>query len=197
MTAEQFNTFWSSNFADTIPIPHYFKHAYADRWFRIHSLPASKRYADNKQEWKILLDRQNTIITDLLGNNSSFILVTGDYHSEDSTEMYPLAEVKSIAPIPFISLTPIDLNKVSPGEYDIGQFYKPMFSEQIWQAKKFDKILEDIAEDRLTVFFLSMDKELIIAPYDGGIDLILKDTETRNIYCQKYKDWLSARQDGF
>ena len=51
MTSEQFNTYWALNFADSIPIPHYFRHDYSDRWFRIHSLPGSKRYADNEEEW--------------------------------------------------------------------------------------------------------------------------------------------------
>jgi len=41
-----------------------------------------------------------------------------------------------------------------------------------------------------------VDKKIIIAPYDGGVDLILKDIETRNIYKQKYSDWLSQREDG-
>ncbi|MDJ1503014.1 DUF3885 domain-containing protein [Xanthocytophaga agilis] len=67
MTKEQFTIFWSSTFPDTLPISHYFKYDYSDRWFRIHSLPESKRYADNEEEWNILLHRQNTIISDLLG----------------------------------------------------------------------------------------------------------------------------------
>ena len=71
-----------------------------------------------------------------------------------------------------------------------------MFSEQIWQSNKFDSILKDIADDQLRAFFISEEKKLIIAPYDGGVDLILKDTETRNIYKRKYSDWLSQREDG-
>ena len=196
MTSEQFNTFWALNFTDPIPMQHYFRHDYPDRWFRIHSLPGSKRYADNEEEWNILLDRQNKIITDLLGNASNFILVTGGYSSEGSIELHPIEEVNSIAKIPFVLLDPIDLNKLSPDEYEIGQFYKPMFSEQIWQSNKFDSILKDIADDQLRAFFISVDKKNIIAPYDGGVDLILKDTETRNIYKQKYSDWLSQREDG-
>jgi hypothetical protein len=196
MTSEQFNTFWALNFADTIPIQHYFKRDYSDRWFRIHSLPKSKRYADNEGEWNILLDRQNKIITDLLGNTSNFILVTGGYSSQDSKELHPIEEVNSIAKIPFVLLDPIDLNKMSPDEYEAGQFYKPMFSEQIWQPDKFDSILKDIANDQLRAFFISVDEKLIIAPYDGGVDFILKDTETRNMYKQKYSDWLSLREDG-
>ena len=72
MTSEQFNTYWALNFADSIPIPHYFRQDYSDRWFRIHSLPGSKRYADNEEEWNILLDRQNKIITDLFRKRFKF-----------------------------------------------------------------------------------------------------------------------------
>ena len=196
MTSEQFYTFWALNFSDTIPIQHYFRRDYPDRWFRIHSLPESKRYADNEEEWNILLGRQNKIITDLVGSDSNFILVTGGYSSEGSIELHPIEEVNSITKIPFVLLDPIDLNKLSPNEYEIGQFYKPMFSEQIWQSNKFDSILKDIADDQLKAFFISVDKKLIIAPYDGGVDVILNDTETRNIYKQKYSDWLPQRQDG-
>ena len=110
--------------------------------------------------------------------------------------MHPIEEVNSITKIPFVLLDPIDLNKLSPDEYEIGQFYKPMISEQIWQPNKFDSILKDIADDQLRAFFISMDKNLVIAPYDGGVDFILKDTDTRNIYKRKYHDWLSKREDG-
>lgn len=71
-----------------------------------------------------------------------------------------------------------------------------MFSEQNWHPHKFDNLLKDIAEDNLRAFFVSVYKELIIAPYDGGVDFILKDTKTRDFYKQKYISWLSIRQDG-
>ncbi len=196
MTKEQFNTFWSSTYPGTIPISHYFKHDYADRWFRIHSLPESKRYAETEEEWEMLLHRQNTIITDLLGN-SNFLLVTGDYSWDDHTELHPLDEIKSIAEIPFVLLDPIDLHKLRPEEYEPKQFYTPQFSEQTWQATKFDNLLKDIAKDRVRAFFISRENNCIVAPYDGGIDIVLKDIETRTNYEAKYKDWLSAREDGF
>lgn len=196
MTTEQFNKFWTSSYPDTILIQHHFRHLFTDRWFRIHSLPESKRYAENESEWKILLSRQNGIISDLLTDKSDFLLVTGGYTSEDCIEMYPIDEVNSIKKFPFVYLAPIDLNKVNPDEFDKGQFYTPMFSEQNWQPHKFDNLLKDIAEDSLRAFFISVDNELIIAPYDGGIDFILKDTSTRDFYKKKYSSWLSAREDG-
>ena len=196
MTAEQFNNFWKSTYPNTTLIQHHFRHNFADRWFRIHSLPESKRYAEDDNEWNILLDRQNKIISDLLNGDSNFLLVTGEHTSEGYIELHSIDDVDSIKKFAFISLDPIDLNKINPVEYDQNQFYKPMFSEQNWKEKKFDYLLKDIAEDNLTAFFISIDKQLIIAPYDGGVDFILKDTETRDFYKQKYSDWLSRRRDG-
>jgi hypothetical protein len=48
----------------------------------------------------------------------------------------------------------------------------------------------------LRAFFVSVNKKLVIASYDGGIDFILKDIETRDFYKQKNNGWLSSRQDG-
>jgi hypothetical protein len=91
MTAEEFKVYWGSNYHETVPISHYFRHDYSDRWFRIHSLPQSKRYAENDQEWSILLHRQNQIVTDLIGENSNFLLVTGEHTMEGYRELHPLA----------------------------------------------------------------------------------------------------------
>src|SRR5687767_11747123 len=105
MTAKEFETFWSSTYSETIPISHYLRHDYADRWFRIHSLPESKRYAESEEEWQILLDRQNTIITDLLGGGEKFLLVIGDSEMEGYIELHPITEVKSIKNISFSFLS--------------------------------------------------------------------------------------------
>jgi hypothetical protein len=115
--------------------------------------------------------------------------------TEGYTELHPLAEVVSIAQIPFILLDKVNLNELSPDEYDPGSFYQPMFSEQIWVPQKFDNILTDIACDSLRAFFVSIEKELMIAPYNGGVDFILKNSETRDYYKGKYSSWHSHRLD--
>ncbi|HZI52450.1 MAG TPA: hypothetical protein VFD56_02050, partial [Chitinophagaceae bacterium] len=132
----------------------------------------------------------------LLGVSSNVLLVTGNHSSEGYMELHPLEEVDSISEVAFVSLDPIDLNKLSPVEYEVGQVYTTMFSEQIWQPKKFDSVLKDIANDKLRAFFISIKDNCIVAPYDGGIDFILKDEETKKAYKEKYKEWLSPRQDG-
>src|SRR5574337_1072614 len=87
MDARQFANFWSQKYPGTIPVQHLFKHRYPERWFRIHSLPESKRYPETEQEWQILLDRQNSIIADLFGKNSRVVLVTGEYHLVEGIEL--------------------------------------------------------------------------------------------------------------
>jgi hypothetical protein len=36
----------------------------------------------------------------------------------------------------------------------------------------------------------------LIAPYDGGVDVILKDLHSCSVFKKKFKDWLSKREDG-
>jgi hypothetical protein len=124
------------------------------------------------------------------------LILTGDYHYDGHTELHPIEEVNSIKRFSFNKLENIDLNKLWPDEYDNGHVFRPMFCDSIWSPCKFDDVLRDIAVDSVRVFFLSVDKDVVIIPYDGGVDLILKDKETRDKYKSKYGDWLSKRDDG-
>ena len=113
MTKEQFEIFWTSNYPGTLPIPNSVN-IDPERWFRIHSLPGSKRYADTVEEWDILLSRQNEIITDLLGNNAPILFLRGDHSFDGSTELHPLNSVNSVFDFQLISLPAIDLYKMAP-----------------------------------------------------------------------------------
>ena len=44
--------------------------------------------------------------------------------------------------------------------------------------------------------FVSLSKKCVIAPYDGGVDVIVDSTEKRDRLKAKYVDWLSDREDG-
>jgi hypothetical protein len=198
MTVEEFKIFWESTYPDTVPIGHYFKYDYHDRWFRIHSLPDSRRYPEDEGDWEILLNRQNTILTDLLTNKLPILIVTGDHTPpEGYIELQPIEDVKSIKPLKFTRLEPIDLHLLSQDKYEKGQTYTPMFTKEIWHYDRFNEILKDVAEWNLEAFFISIDNNCIAVPYDGGMDIILKDSQTRDLYKAKYKQWLSPREDGF
>jgi len=195
MTKEEFKTFWTLTYPDTIPISYSFKKKYSERWFRIHSLPDSKRYAESENEWGILLERQNQIITDVFGENEKILLVTGEYNWDESAT-FNTDEEAVFKPFDFIHLDNIDLFHFKSEEYDKGDFYKPAFAETIWNSNQHDKLLKEIANDNLKAFFISIDKSVIVAPYDGGIDFVFKNIQTKDFYKKQYTNWLSERVDG-
>lgn len=196
MTARDFNDFWVSIYPDTVPIPYTLKHRYPNRWFRIHSLPESKRYAETQEEWTILLDRQNEIITDVLGHSSKVLLVTNRYCWAGDNKIEEEADTQGFARFNSTPLDAIDLHQLYPDDYDEGQTILPAFSEQVWQPRIYDELLKVIAQDEARAFFVSKINECLVAPYDGGIDFVLRDEATKNKYRHKYMNWLSTRTDG-
>jgi hypothetical protein len=195
MTPEDFKIFWTLNYPETVPISYLFKNVYARRWFRIHSLPDSKRFAHNDKEWSVLLNRQNEIFTDLFGADSKIILVTGEYNWGERN-IHIIDEEEVFKNYDFLRLDNIDLYKLNSDDYDEGEIYRPAFAETVWFPNQHDKLLIEIANDKTRAFFVSFDKNVVAAPYDGGVDFILKDSMTRDIYKIKYKEWLSIREDG-
>ena len=196
MTKEDFQELWTLNYPNTVPISYLFKHDYSDRWFRIHSLPESKRYADNDTEWEILLSRQNEIITDLFGLDTPILLVTGEYNWGDQRTIHITEEEEIFKPFAFIRLDNIDLFKIDSEQYDEPDIYRPAFTRTVWKPNYHDNILREIATDKIRAFFVSFDKKVIVAPYDGGVDFVLKDSLTKENYKNKYRQWLSEREDG-
>ncbi len=195
MTSKEFLFFWTTHYPKTIPLAHYFKHIYTERWFRIHSLPESKRYAETEEEWIILLERHNTLISDLIGANLELLLVTGEISLDGS---YPIPECVTnqlFSNFQFTGVSPINLHKWSPEEYNKDTIYIPLVTKLKWTYNNFNALLKAVAEDKMRFFFIEPSKPLIIAPYDGGVDIVLPNEELKNKYKEKYKDWLSFRQD--
>jgi hypothetical protein len=163
-----------------------------DRWFRIHSLPDSKRYADSDDEYKIILDRQNQLIDDLIGEEIevaiSFGLYSNDIANDNYKELTDFGEFQKV-------LT-IDLKKERPEEYEDEMYFEIFVKTEKWKKDGRNEMLKAIADDAIRAMFVSYSKKCVIAPYDGGVDIIVDSTEKRDRLKAKYKDWLSDREDG-
>ncbi|MDJ0367636.1 hypothetical protein QMK33_21020 [Hymenobacter sp. H14-R3] len=194
MTAAQFDTFWRTTYPETGPISHLFKHVYPDRWFRIHSLPELQRYATSEAEQVIVLNRQNYLLNNLLGNNAEILLVTGEYAYDGV--VFPTEDTSVLSDLLFTATERIDLHRLNPGEHKPGEYYQPRFSEQIWKMKGFNPLLKEIADGRTSAFFISQRTACLLAPYDGGVDVVLKDEATRDFYRKAYQAWLSPLRSG-
>jgi hypothetical protein len=197
MTTKQFQEFWVKNYPKTPPINHLFKHYLKERWLRIHSLPEAKRYAETPEEWAILLERQNTIFADLMPQNTKICIVSGIYSNENKVfEKDIFDSLPYHKTLNFKALEPLDMHKLSGDWHDKGIKFTPCFAEEIYEPNKFDSILTSIANDEWRLFFIDPKSRSIIAPYDGGVDIVFIDITTLTIYREKYKNWLSKRDDG-
>ncbi|MBK8804028.1 MAG: hypothetical protein IPN71_18625 [Fibrobacteres bacterium] len=194
--AESFKELWSLAFPNTPPINHLLKHLIPEKWLRIHSLPESKRYAENAEEFEIILSRQNEVATDILGESANIYIVTGEFHWDNQSDNAPQYD-DILKKYDLCDLDAIDLFRLDPNEYEENQTFTPAIGTVIWEPHKHDELLLEVAKDRSHAFFVSFDKQSIFAPYDGGADFIVKDEITRDYYKNKYKMYLSAREDGY
>ncbi|MFI5613828.1 hypothetical protein [Amycolatopsis sp. NPDC051903] len=62
--------------AGVFPMADTLKLAYPDRWVRFHSLPESKRYAENEGEYDIVLRRYNSVLDELFRGQEVRIVTT-------------------------------------------------------------------------------------------------------------------------
>jgi hypothetical protein len=177
MTAEEFRAFWSRSYPGVDPIGYQFRYRMPERWLRIHSLPGSRRYAESVDEWTELLHRQNRVFDDLIGETSTVRIV----------------------------INYIDIRNPLFDEYaftDIGTFvdmdaetvFQSFLISTEWRTGSLNPMLRMIANDEMRAFVIGPD--CIVAPYDGGMDLILSDSEERDRWKLVYQPWLSAREDG-
>lgn len=191
-----FNELWSLAFPNALPISHLLKHLLPEKWFRIHSLPGSKRYAENTQEFETILSRQNEVATDILGKSANIYIVSGEFHWKNQSSNTPQYD-DTLKRYNLCALDAINLFRLDPNEYEENQTFTPAIATIIWEPHKHDDLLLEVAKDRSRAFFVSFDKQSIFAPYDGGADFIVKDEISRDYYKQKYKMYLSAREDGY
>lgn len=203
MTADQFEAFWQQTYPGTVPLAYRLRTAYPDRWLRIHSLPDAQRYAQTPAEWQMLLARQNTLLAEVLRVEEQVVLVTGEYEycPPGETSSWQFSVPDCLRHLVFTQLRPIELSRLAPDpqvpeNYEPGDVYRPLMTALVWHPHTWDLLLRAIAEDELRAFFVSFSPPCLIAPYDGGMDLIFPDQPTRDHYRTTYQAWVSARADG-
>lgn len=144
-----------------------------------------------------LLARQNNIIDDCLKDSSSIFIVSGNFFIGDSE--VPNYDQVSILHYDFTVGSRINLHATDPKYFDDGedndQFFIPMFIETLWNPNLHNDLLIKIANDETRAFFISFEKKVIIAPYDGGLDLIIEDPLLKDEIKKKYNELLSKRVD--
>lgn len=199
LQAEEIQHLWSKSFGDCPPVSYLFKHQLKNRWFRIHSLPESKRYAENDSEKSELLERQNKLLLDVIGNSTGCFLIGGNY--ADSPLEENLKSCPALANFHFQEFVRLlkedfDSSDVEPDDEPI--YLSLFFTPYKFKSNDLNEVLLCVANWKIVNFFVvNFERQRIFAPYDGGVDVILKDSQERDEFKSKYKNWLSNHPEGF
>jgi len=201
ITQKCFQDFWKSKYGEIPPLSHILREFFTNKWFRIHSLPDSKRYAENDVEMQIILNRQNILISDLFGSHKAYLLLF--YTISKKPESARINQISNV-----IMLNNIRLDIALPEYYDYECYFVSGFVNKIWEATSIDTCLEKIANYEMITSFdacecyfshiliIDISRNRIIAPYDGGVDIFLNTQCERDFFKSKYKDWLSTHECG-
>jgi hypothetical protein len=185
---------WNKWFPKCEPIAHHLRAAFIERWVRFHSLPESKRYPADEQEFAAVLGRHNRIIENLADPGEVVVLLTTGY--SESSDPVRLDEAFSALDPHASPWRTVPMHQVD------GDFCEPCYwhiftSEWQWRPHTFDALVRLVADDVLAnIMIVAGDCRWLLHPYDGGMDVILESTRRRDEMKSKHQDWLSPRDDG-
>lgn len=188
MNLNKFKDDWKKTYKDLPPISNILREKIKDNWFRIHSLPESKRYAENEKETEIILERHNEIAAEVLGLDEDCLIVIG-LHGEKKDQIQIDYSWSNNFNFIYFGETKIEENP----DFFMFQYA----SLEKWVKNKFNKILLDVANFKTgPVMFINSTNFNIYAPYDGGADIFIPDPIKKENIKFKYKNWLSDHPKG-
>lgn len=169
---------------------------YADRWLRLHTFSNSKRYPENAKEWALLHDMQNIILNEVFNTNDELVIFTGQYSNKNMKDDTKIVEDNiALKRFPFKALNSIDIFAKTKQFIDEDSFFTPYYTRTLYAPNCYNAIQFNIAMDYIRAFFLNPQTNTIVAPYDGGIDIIYADTSNRDFYKNKYNKF--TQQENF
>ena len=189
MSPEAFLEYWRRSYGEAPLVGHALRACFPRRWLRIHNLPDSKRYAETEDERQEILRRQNRLLDELIGEGGPCELVFGYYGEEERLPEEVLVALRS--------LEPVVLATISLGEADLVREFPLLKASFPWRPKALDPILLAVADDVLeTPLIVGPQRCCTLAPYDGGVDLIVESEELRDQLKLRYASWLSKHPAG-
>jgi hypothetical protein len=185
--------YWNENYPGCPPVGYMLRQKFRTSWFRIHTLPEAKRYAETNQEESEILRRHNSLLSSIQGNGDNYVLITTGY----SDSVTPVRSYPQLEPIigPSEHWLTVPLHELE--EESDPNYWHFFFSEKTWTAQSANKLLRFVADGVVSnVLFLSMKKNCIYHPYDGGADIFVTSESLRNSLKQEYQSWLSSHPEG-
>jgi hypothetical protein len=176
------STFDDEQFAEIYPVSFIMRKALSDYWFRIHSLPDSKRYPQTESDWDILLKRHRSV-ADVVLTEGSRCLVHYTLFDESG---FPEPTIPSL-----------DWRARRAQHYDDDQKLYTQSAVTVWSFDTFRPWIIRCSEAELGwISFHSMHTDAIYSPYDGGADIFSLDASFIANMKSRFADWKSPHPTG-
>ncbi|MFC9331527.1 hypothetical protein [Kitasatospora sp. NPDC057015] len=161
---------------------------------RFHYLPGSKRYPDSEAEYRLLLQRQHTVLTDL-DAPAELTVITCGWNTDDQTEPVDRSpELEAVAPGTYWR-TVMEDDHLAP-EFQVRTH---LYAGQVANmSRTLDPLLRAIADEvTIGVILAPPGLDWLVHPYDGGIDIITATVAERDELKGRHPDWLSSHPQGY
>ena len=184
---------WTGRWPSCRPIAHELRGCAPERWVRFHSLPHSKRYAENDAEYGELLGRHDTVIGELVGGSIGRHLLVVTCSWSGTSEPAPRDDALEAA-FPSTRYWHSILREAD----DDWEYWVHLFVGRVdWKPGALDALLTLVADDRTADVIVAPDDfEWLYHPYDGGADVIAPDPTTRDALRDRHSEWLSPYPHG-
>jgi hypothetical protein len=182
----EFSRAWRRSFGCSPPLGHVLRYEHFEFWTRFHSLPESKRYAECDEETGTIVDRANTLATECFGEQAS-IWISAGYLSDFDLENDDLPIRMNMSK----EMVWIDEDEEPEDQSEMSFFA----SRLIWKRSSLDRLFREIAEDQERAILFSEDAQTVLAPYDGGFDIISFQPGKIAQLENSFSTWMSSRSD--
>lgn len=201
---EELTSRWRASWGDAEPAGHLLSTSHRDRWVRFHTLPEAKRYATTLAEGREVARRQRAVLDHLLrGDRRAPLIVVTSWWSV-SPEPPRRSPVGRRAAVPGTRAAhPADRAPRRDGRW-WRSFRDPVSEDGVWThltvaQRRADhpsvrQLLRQVAEDDIDgLLFVDPEANWVLAPYDGGLDVLTARPEERDGVRETFSGWLAAR----
>lgn len=185
--AAQLTDLWERTWPRAEPLGYLLRVEYVDQWVRFHSLPESKRYAENATEYDEILRRHRTVLRELRGSvgTAGLFVIAADWRWRDLAAGWSKNRLPGAWPW---------RSSEADEDPDVGRNY-------FWAASglsdaEVDSLLLAAADDQGRFVIGAPGLEWLYCPYDGGADVLLPGAVERDALKARHSDWLSSHPDG-
>jgi hypothetical protein len=180
---------WTSTFGEIPPRGHLLRGVLSDNWTRFHSLPESKRYAENAVEYSELSYRHLTVTGELFEKGQP-IYVFRSLSYEKKLKGKTRHQLCGRQFREEMVALPVEQNALDEGER---YFVRALVSS--WVPDFFSELTLQVADEKVAgITIVSPTTRNIYCPYDGGMD-IFAFSKSPSYLEKKFSTWMSLRSD--